>query len=155
LHQGHSPSGEQKIWLTQVTAIEAFFLYWANDVICQASLWKWIWQTSWRQQYYLSCCAQVLQQIHPDCAERFKCTGKLIFMQAFLGMATFFSQHWKTPSKPCVQVQAIGLQVLKTMTQRSTNIEDSSFFIFFSGELVTEIFHIIHTSLKVLLLVAN
>ncbi|KAJ6403563.1 hypothetical protein OIU84_015471, partial [Salix udensis] len=47
-----------------------------------------------------------------------------------------------------VQVQAIGLQVLKTMTQRSANIEDISFFTFFSGELVTEIFHIIHNSLK-------
>ncbi|KAJ6738777.1 PROTEIN SWEETIE [Salix koriyanagi] len=47
-----------------------------------------------------------------------------------------------------VQVQAIGLQVLKTMTQRSANIEDISFFTFFSGELITEIFHIIHNSLK-------
>uniref|UniRef100_A0A6N2MN55 Uncharacterized protein n=1 Tax=Salix viminalis TaxID=40686 RepID=A0A6N2MN55_SALVM len=47
-----------------------------------------------------------------------------------------------------VQVQAIGLQALKTMTQRSANIEDISFFIFFSGELITEIFHIIHNSLK-------
>uniref|UniRef100_A0A6N2MRA3 Uncharacterized protein n=1 Tax=Salix viminalis TaxID=40686 RepID=A0A6N2MRA3_SALVM len=47
-----------------------------------------------------------------------------------------------------VQVQAIGLQVLKTMTQRSANIEDISFFTFFSGELVTETFHIIHNSLK-------
>ncbi|KAG5245658.1 HEAT repeat-containing protein [Salix suchowensis] len=47
-----------------------------------------------------------------------------------------------------VQVQAIGLQVLKTMTQRSANIEDISFFTFFSGELITEIFHIIRNSLK-------
>lgn len=155
MHQGHSPSGEQKTWLTQITAIEAFFLYWANGVICQASLWKSILQTNWRQQYYLSCCSQVLHQIYPDCAEWFKCTGKPIFMQAFLGTATFFSQHWKTSCKPCVQVQAIGLQVLKTMTQRSANIEDISFFTFFSGELVTEIFHIIHNSLKVLLVVAN
>ncbi|KAJ6738775.1 PROTEIN SWEETIE [Salix koriyanagi] len=45
-----------------------------------------------------------------------------------------------------VQVQAIGLQALKTMTQRSANIEDISFFTFFSGELI--IFHIIHNSLK-------
>eukprot|EP00258_Populus_trichocarpa_P038162 XP_024454181.1 protein SWEETIE isoform X3 [Populus trichocarpa] len=66
-----------------------------------------------------------------------------------LAVLKYCSKYIQTVLKDSnVQVQAIGLQVLKTMTQRSTNIEDSSFFIFFSGELVTEIFHIIHTSLK-------
>ncbi|XP_061978756.1 protein SWEETIE isoform X3 [Populus nigra] len=66
-----------------------------------------------------------------------------------LAVLKYCSKYIQTVLKDSnVQVQAIGLQVLKTMTQRSTSIEDSSFFIFFSGELVTEIFHIIHTSLK-------
>eukprot|EP00257_Ricinus_communis_P015345 XP_015573232.1 protein SWEETIE isoform X1 [Ricinus communis] len=47
-----------------------------------------------------------------------------------------------------VQVQAIGLQVLKTTLQRSTNLEDTVFLIFFCGELVTDILAMIQTLLK-------
>ncbi|KAI9153290.1 hypothetical protein LWI28_008916 [Acer negundo] len=41
-----------------------------------------------------------------------------------------------------VQVQAVGLQVLKSMTQRYTNKEDNSLTIFFIGVLVGDLFTI-------------
>ncbi|XP_065854037.1 protein SWEETIE isoform X2 [Euphorbia lathyris] len=47
-----------------------------------------------------------------------------------------------------LQVQAIGLQVLKFTLQRSSNIKDTTFFIFFCGELVTDIVTIIQKMLK-------
>ncbi|XP_038720133.1 protein SWEETIE isoform X2 [Tripterygium wilfordii] len=47
-----------------------------------------------------------------------------------------------------MQVQAIGLQVLKNMVQRSTNIEDNSFLMFFNGELVGDIFTVMQMMLK-------
>ncbi|KAJ4850066.1 hypothetical protein Tsubulata_019358 [Turnera subulata] len=47
-----------------------------------------------------------------------------------------------------LQVKAIGLQVLKTMVQRSTNNDDSAFLVFFCGELVTDILSTVQTMLK-------
>ncbi|XP_057950084.1 protein SWEETIE isoform X2 [Malania oleifera] len=47
-----------------------------------------------------------------------------------------------------VQVQAIGLQVLKAISQRSTNVENNSFLLFFTGEFFREIFSIIQKMLK-------
>ncbi|XP_057993388.1 protein SWEETIE isoform X1 [Hevea brasiliensis] len=47
-----------------------------------------------------------------------------------------------------LQVQAIGLQVLKTTLQRSTDKEDITFLIFFCGELVTDILTMMQTKLK-------
>ncbi|XP_020536843.1 protein SWEETIE isoform X2 [Jatropha curcas] len=47
-----------------------------------------------------------------------------------------------------LQVQATGLQVLKTTLQQSTNIEDINFIIFFCGELVTDFLTMIQTLLK-------
>ncbi|XP_043809967.1 protein SWEETIE isoform X3 [Manihot esculenta] len=47
-----------------------------------------------------------------------------------------------------LQVQAIGLQVLKTTLQRCTDKEDITFLIFFCGELVTDILTILQTKLK-------
>ncbi|CAK7344397.1 unnamed protein product [Dovyalis caffra] len=67
----------------------------------------------------------------------------------FLAVLKYCTKYYQTVLNDSnLQVQAIGLQVLKTMAQRSTNIEDSSFFTFFSGELITNIFTMIHTSLK-------
>ncbi|KAL5739454.1 hypothetical protein ACOSQ2_028634 [Xanthoceras sorbifolium] len=47
-----------------------------------------------------------------------------------------------------VQVQAIGLQVLKSMTQRYTNKEDNSLIIFFIGVLVGDFFSMIQKILQ-------
>ncbi|GMN57078.1 hypothetical protein TIFTF001_026181 [Ficus carica] len=47
-----------------------------------------------------------------------------------------------------IRVQAIGLQVLKGMAQRGTNVEDNAFLMFFAGELVKDIFVIILKTLK-------
>ncbi|XP_059670574.1 protein SWEETIE [Cornus florida] len=47
-----------------------------------------------------------------------------------------------------IQVQAIGLQVLKSMVLRGANVESNSFQIFFVGELFTDIFTIIQNMLK-------
>ncbi|OMO80110.1 Armadillo-like helical, partial [Corchorus capsularis] len=47
-----------------------------------------------------------------------------------------------------VQVQAIGLQVLKSMVQKSSSVEDNSFLIFIIGELVGDIFNMIQNTLK-------
>ncbi|XP_062106312.1 protein SWEETIE isoform X2 [Humulus lupulus] len=47
-----------------------------------------------------------------------------------------------------IQVQAIGLQVLKGVIQRGTNAEDNAFLMFFAGELIEDIFMIIQKSLK-------
>ncbi|WCJ25388.1 HEAT repeat-containing protein [Euphorbia peplus] len=46
------------------------------------------------------------------------------------------------------QVQAIGLQVLKFTLQRSPNIKETTFYMFFCGELVTDILTIIQKMLK-------
>lgn len=46
------------------------------------------------------------------------------------------------------QVQAIGLQVLKSSVQKAT-IEDSAFVIFLVGEHIIDIFTIIQKTLKV------
>ncbi|XP_021887968.1 protein SWEETIE, partial [Carica papaya] len=46
-----------------------------------------------------------------------------------------------------IQVQATGLQVLKSMVQRGTNFEDN-FLIFFVGELLGDVFTIIKRILK-------
>ncbi|KAJ1443259.1 Armadillo-type fold [Sesbania bispinosa] len=46
------------------------------------------------------------------------------------------------------QVQAIGLQFLKARIQRSINTEDYSFLMFLVGELITDIFTLIHKMLK-------
>ncbi|KAJ4707111.1 HEAT repeat-containing protein 5B-like [Melia azedarach] len=47
-----------------------------------------------------------------------------------------------------VQVQAIGLQVLKSIVQRSATKEDNNLLLFFSGVLVRDIFTIIQKLLK-------
>ncbi|XP_048328605.2 protein SWEETIE isoform X2 [Ziziphus jujuba] len=47
-----------------------------------------------------------------------------------------------------IQVQAIGLQVLKGMVQKSTNVEDNTFLIYFAGECIKDIFMIIQKTLK-------
>ncbi|KAF4394315.1 hypothetical protein G4B88_018465 [Cannabis sativa] len=47
-----------------------------------------------------------------------------------------------------IQVQAIGLQVLKGVIQRGTNADDNVFLMFFAGELIEDIFMIIQKSLK-------
>ncbi|CAL5367371.1 unnamed protein product [Camellia sinensis] len=47
-----------------------------------------------------------------------------------------------------IQVQAIGLQVLKSIVQRGNNSESNSFLLFFNGELLREIFTIIDKMLK-------
>lgn len=46
------------------------------------------------------------------------------------------------------QVQTIGLQVLKGLVQKSTNVEDSTFSILFVGELAADFFVIIQNTLK-------
>lgn len=51
-----------------------------------------------------------------------------------------------------MQVEAIGLQVLKGVVQRDTNAEDKTFLIFFAGELIEDIFKIIQKMLKVFFL---
>lgn len=50
------------------------------------------------------------------------------------------------------QVQAIGLQVLKSSVQKAT-IEDSAFVIFLVGEHIIDIFTIIQKTLKVFFVV--
>lgn len=54
-----------------------------------------------------------------------------------------------------MQVQAIGLQVLKGMLQRGVTSESNSFIIFFVGELVEDIIAVIHKYLKVFFTVKN
>lgn len=49
----------------------------------------------------------------------------------------------------CAQVQTIGLQVLKGLVQKSTNVEDSTFSMLFVGELAADFFVIIQNTLKV------
>ncbi|KAK4279829.1 hypothetical protein QN277_011541 [Acacia crassicarpa] len=46
------------------------------------------------------------------------------------------------------QVQVIGLQALKVRVQKGANTEDSSFLMFFAGELMTDIFTLIQKMLK-------
>ncbi|KAI4352232.1 hypothetical protein L6164_006505 [Bauhinia variegata] len=47
-----------------------------------------------------------------------------------------------------LQVKVIGLQVLKGLVQRGTNIEDNSFSMFLAGELIADIFTLIQKMLK-------
>ncbi|PON93486.1 Coatomer beta subunit [Trema orientale] len=47
-----------------------------------------------------------------------------------------------------IQVQAIGLQVLKGMVQRGAKVEDNAFLMFFAGEVIEDIFMIIQKMLK-------
>ncbi|XP_059452821.1 protein SWEETIE isoform X2 [Corylus avellana] len=47
-----------------------------------------------------------------------------------------------------IQVQAIGLQVLKNMVQKGMNIEDNTFIIFLVGEHIRDIFSITQKMLK-------
>ncbi|KAI5432457.1 protein SWEETIE [Lathyrus oleraceus] len=47
-----------------------------------------------------------------------------------------------------MQVQVIGLQFLKARIQRGVNTEDNSFLMFIAGELITDIFTLIHKMLK-------
>ncbi|KHN17324.1 HEAT repeat-containing protein 5B [Glycine soja] len=47
-----------------------------------------------------------------------------------------------------VQVQVIGLQFLKARIQRGVNTEDNSFIMFLVGELIGDIFTLIHKMLK-------
>lgn len=54
-----------------------------------------------------------------------------------------------------MQVQVIGLQVLKGMLQRGVTTESTSFIIFFVGELMEDIIAVIHKSLKVCFTVKN
>lgn len=48
------------------------------------------------------------------------------------------------------QVQAIGLQVLKSKVQRCTNRDENKVMMFFVGVLVRDIFSLIQMMLKVL-----
>nr|KYP59481.1 HEAT repeat-containing protein 5B [Cajanus cajan] len=47
-----------------------------------------------------------------------------------------------------MQVQVIGLQFLKARIQRGANTEDNSFMMFLVGELIADIFTLIHKMLK-------
>ncbi|XP_061348491.1 protein SWEETIE-like isoform X3 [Gastrolobium bilobum] len=47
-----------------------------------------------------------------------------------------------------IQVQVIGLQFLKARIQKVVNAEDTSFLMFLAGELITDIFTLIHKMLK-------
>ncbi|KAK7295809.1 hypothetical protein RJT34_18721 [Clitoria ternatea] len=47
-----------------------------------------------------------------------------------------------------MQVQVIGLQFLKARIQKGVNTEDNSFVMFLVGELITDIFTLIHQMLK-------
>ncbi|KAA8530559.1 hypothetical protein F0562_005268 [Nyssa sinensis] len=47
-----------------------------------------------------------------------------------------------------IQVQSIGLQVLKSVVQKDANVESNSFQIFFVGELSRDIFSLIQKMLK-------
>ncbi|XP_027350855.1 protein SWEETIE [Abrus precatorius] len=47
-----------------------------------------------------------------------------------------------------MQVQVIGLQFLKAKIQKGVNTEDNSFIMFLVGELITDIFALIHKMLK-------
>ncbi|XP_050228760.1 protein SWEETIE isoform X2 [Mercurialis annua] len=69
----------------------------------------------------------------PICFEVFKCCIKYVHIIL---------------SDSNSQVQAIGLQVLKTTLQRSTDLEDTNFLLCFCGELVTDILTMIQTKLK-------
>lgn len=53
------------------------------------------------------------------------------------------------------QVQAIGLQVLKGMTQKYTSNEEKAFLLFFVGELIGDILATIDMVLKVLYFVLH
>ncbi|KAK7304321.1 hypothetical protein VNO77_45189 [Canavalia gladiata] len=47
-----------------------------------------------------------------------------------------------------MQVQVIGLQFLKARIQKGVNTEDNSFIMFLAGELITDIFALMHKMLK-------
>lgn len=47
-----------------------------------------------------------------------------------------------------IQVQLIGMQVLKSIIQRGTNLESNSFLVFFAGELFVVLFTTIQNTLK-------
>lgn len=72
-------------------------------------------------------------------------------MNTYASILYPMSIHLSTTSNGIlvVQIQAIGLQVLKSIAQRSNNVENNSFLMFFSGELFGDIFAIIRKMLKV------
>lgn len=47
------------------------------------------------------------------------------------------------------QVQEIGLQVLRNLIQKGTNVEDDTFLMLFVGELASDFFLIMQNMLKV------
>ncbi|KAF2313762.1 hypothetical protein GH714_013249 [Hevea brasiliensis] len=79
-----------------------------------------------------------------------KCLGETKSRSPFcFTVFKYCSKYFQTVlSDSNLQVQAIGLQVLKTTLQRSTDKEDITFLIFFCGELVTDILTMMQTKLK-------
>lgn len=73
---------------------------------------------------------------------------RYIRMHAVYRCGHFF-QAWDNWKQFCAQVQTIGLQVLKGLVQKSTNVEDSTFSMLFVGELAADFFVIIQNTLKV------
>lgn len=57
--------------------------------------------------------------------------------------------HWLANIICLLQVQAIGLQILKGVLTRKINSESYSFFIFFVGELVEDLGSVIQKLFKV------
>ncbi|CAN0928886.1 Protein SWEETIE [Linum grandiflorum] len=47
-----------------------------------------------------------------------------------------------------LQVQVIGLQVLKSLVQKSSNVDDRAFLVLLSGEVIGDVFTIIQSMLK-------
>uniref|UniRef100_A0A2P2MKT4 HEAT repeat-containing protein 5B isoform X2 n=1 Tax=Rhizophora mucronata TaxID=61149 RepID=A0A2P2MKT4_RHIMU len=68
-----------------------------------------------------------------------------IFFATFKYCSNYFQMVLNDQS---LQVQAIGLQVLKTAVQTSANTEDIPFLISFSGEIATDILTLIQTVLQ-------
>lgn len=60
-----------------------------------------------------------------------------------------------TVSHFILQVQAIGLQVLKGVLQKETNAEDISFLTFFTGEVIEDIFSMALNMLEVQKIILN
>ncbi|KAK6913494.1 Laa1/Sip1/HEATR5-like, HEAT repeat region [Dillenia turbinata] len=80
------------------------------------------------------------------CLEENKCDP--MFASTFKDCSKCFHE---VLSDSDMQVQAIGLQVLKSTLQKEPNLEDNLFSMFFSGELIPDIFGLIQNNLKKLM----
>lgn len=92
-------------------------------------------------RYCTRCIQTVLNDSNLQVIVLFTCNVQLCLLS--------IKQQFETSS---AQVQAIGLQVLKSMVQKSTNVEDNTFLIYFAGEHIKDIFMIIQKILKVFLI---